>query len=72
MILNIFLGCLIVGIFCHANLPGYPETLNTTLKNKARLSKTSRDIEGNFKEMSSTIPIIFFLKEMLDKYRMAK
>ena len=46
------MGCLIVGIFCHANLPGYPETLNTTLKDKASLSRTSRDIEGHFKGVS--------------------
>ena len=50
MILNIVMGCLIVGILCHANLPGYPETFNTTLKDKARLRRTSRDIEGYFKE----------------------
>ena len=55
MILNIVMGCLINGIFCHANLPGYPETLNTTLKDKARLTRTSRDIEGHFKGASSAI-----------------
>ena len=55
MILNIVMGCLIVGIFCHANLPGYPETLNTTLKDKARLSRASRDNEGHFKGVPSAI-----------------
>ena len=42
MTLNIVMGCLIVGILCHANLPGYPDTLNITLKDKARLSMISR------------------------------
>ncbi len=55
MVLNIVMDCLIVGTFCHANLPGYPDTLNTTLKDKARLSRTSRGIEGHFKGVSSAI-----------------
>ena len=41
--------------FCRGNLPGYPDTLNPTLKNKARLSRAFRDIEGHFKGVSSAI-----------------
>ena len=41
--------------FYHANLPGYPNNLNTTLYDKARLSRTTQGFEGHFKGVSSAI-----------------